>query len=453
MSRFRKRWLVLCAAFVIAAIAWAAFRATRPSSPAVPEIALGSVHPEIAAAIERAREEIRRNPQDGRAWGELSYILIANGFYEQSLPVLEQAQQLDPAHPAWPYLHGSVAMIISRPRIATEKLREALVLARLPEERAAVLFYLAQVDIEQGRIEEAARNIASLRELDGDSARVHFVSGLLDVVRGSRDSARDHLLKVAEHPSARKQASALLASLMHPDAASADKYRQQATQLPPDLPWPSSFDHKVRQYRVLTSTGLEQFQDLTAAGRKEEALDHLIELSERSPGEAVWYTLGMELFRMRDFAGAERAFREVIGFNATNAKAYLFLGASILEQAEHLWRQPDQRVASLARFQEAIEIERRAIDAEPNTALPYFLIGRSLLRLNEHSEAKASFRKAILIGPDLYEAHLALGEQLADEGKIVEAIEHLENAVRVAPPQHPEPRKILDKWRARYPQK
>ena len=61
----------------------------------------------------------------------------------------------------------------------------------------------------------------------------------------------------------------------------------------------------------------------------------------------------------------------------------------------------------------------------------------------------AAFRRAVLIGPDLAEAHQALGETLAEGSQLKEGLEHLENAVRVAPPGDPRPRQALEKWRAK----
>jgi cytochrome c-type biogenesis protein CcmH/NrfG len=55
----------------------------------------------------------------------------------------------------------------------------------------------------------------------------------------------------------------------------------------------------------------------------------------------------------------------------------------------------------------------------------------------------------VLQSPDLFEAHLALGELLAEGGQLREALDSFENAGRVAPPGNKQAQEAIEKWRAK----
>src|SRR5205085_7557740 len=105
--------------------------------PVIPPLALDGLEKELAAAVRKAQEEVRRQPRSGKAWGELSRLLVANDLNEPALEALAQVERFDPGQACWPYLHGSVLLTLSRPQEGIPKLRQALGLAVLPEERQA----------------------------------------------------------------------------------------------------------------------------------------------------------------------------------------------------------------------------------------------------------------------------------------------------------------------------
>src|SRR5262249_26238268 len=59
----------------------------------------------------------------------------------------------------------------------------------------------------------------------------------------------------------------------------------------------------------------------------------------------------------------------------------------------------------------------------------------------------AAFREAVLCQPETAEMHLALGEALAEAGKIDEGLPSLETAARLARPEGGRPKAALQKWR------
>src|SRR5947209_3700073 len=76
---------------------------TTPRPPAIP---LNGASKEMTEAVEEALQAVRRQPRSGRTWGVLGMVLTANGFNQQAIECLAQAERLDPQEPRWPYAHG-----------------------------------------------------------------------------------------------------------------------------------------------------------------------------------------------------------------------------------------------------------------------------------------------------------------------------------------------------------
>ncbi len=453
----RKLTVVFLAAALTGAAAWYGWR--WHTTPAPPDLSLDGVAPALRESVEKAAGAVRRQPRSAKAWGELCRLLIANGLDAQALPCLVQVQRLDPREPCWPYLHGSVALLLAKPREGIPKLREALTLtdaaatgdaatdaadARHAEARHAILFLLATALIEDGQLDEAEQRLRELGAAQGQGARLHFGLGLLARARDDRPAARKHLSVLADHPCARKQVCFLLASLTPEDEKLADSYRSRAAGLPPDVPWPCSYDEEVRNYRV--AAPLDRYHELAAAGRPEAALDYLRQAAAQAPDEETCYLLGIVLLKSRQFDEAEAMLRRSLEFNAQNMRAHLYLGAALIERGERLVREPGRHAPAMEVFRQAVAAEDKALALQSDVALAHLIRGRALKALGRPDEALAALRKATLAGPDLPEAHQLLGEVLAEAGQWDEAFEHLENAVRVAP-LDPRPRQALEKWR------
>src|SRR5204863_105374 len=62
----------------------------------------------VAAALDRATDEVRRAPRSAAAWGRLGQLLLAYRFPAEADACLARAEQLDPAEPRWPYHRGAL---------------------------------------------------------------------------------------------------------------------------------------------------------------------------------------------------------------------------------------------------------------------------------------------------------------------------------------------------------
>jgi arylsulfatase A-like enzyme len=81
----------------------------------------------------------------------------------------------------------------------------------------------------------------------------------------------------------------------------------------------------------------------------------------------------------------------------------------------------------------ALEIFRIAVDADPGYALGWQRIGQLLDAKRDLAGAEAAYRKALAAGPDMMQAHKALAGLLVETGRLDEAIALLEDAQKLDP--------------------
>lgn len=427
---------------VIAAGRYGWRRYTTPVPPVVP---LNGASKEKIEKIESATEAVRRNGRSGRAWGELGLTLMANGFPDESVACFAHAERFEPTEPRWPYHQGTIAITAGR-KDGFDKLRTALAASTTSKTRRAVLFTLARALVEDGQFEEAERVAASLRELSGEDASSDFVLALLAHGRGDRATARTHLHKLVDHPSARKRACLLLASLTDEPELARD-YKRRGSELPNDPPWPDTFENELERYRAAPPNPLAPYQSLKAQGRHEEALALLQEQMKQSPDEVSCLTLGFDLIGANRFDEAARAYRQAVRLNPRSARAHMFLGVCLLQIGERRLNQPDTKDQAPELFREVVIVEDRAIALQNDLTDAHLSRGRALQHLGRTPEAIEAFRQAVRVGTEYAEMHQALGEALAESGQVREGLEHLENAVKLAKPNDLKPQQALNKWR------
>ncbi len=85
------------------------------------------------------------------------------------------------------------------------------------------------------------------------------------------------------------------------------------------------------------------------------------------------------------------------------------------------------------RYEEAEDVCRRALQADPADPDAWHLLGLISCRLGRLGEAESSYGRAISARPDFAKAHGDLGVALANQGRLEEAVASLRRAVALAP--------------------
>jgi tetratricopeptide (TPR) repeat protein len=373
-------------------------------------------------------------------------VLAANGFEAEAPPCYAQAERLDPANPAWPYLRG-VQIADSDPNQSFPLFEKALALTSEPVEQAAIHFRLAVLLIEAGQLADADRHAVALRKIEPDGARAHFVLGLMALARDDRDAARQHLARLVEVPFIQKRACTLLAGLV--DGKKAQKLLDRAARLPTDLAWPDPFEQRMRSHYVDRMSRLAPFLALEGQGRDREAIEFLRQLARESPDAETCFTLGFALYKRNQLDEAEKYLRAAIDAEPTLVSAHVFLGSSLLLRGEKKLKEADGKEAALELFRQAIVAEDKALALKNQLALAHETRGLALKHLGRRDEALKALRQAVLIQPDSPDMQLSLGEALAEADQLKEGLQHLEYAVQFARPTDPRPREALRKWQAK----
>src|SRR5947209_3043949 len=147
--RRRARAVALGAA-VLVGLALAGLLWRRYAAPAPPAVSFADVDPEVARAVEAAREEVRRRPYSAAAWGRLGQVLHAHRYQAEADLCFAHAERLDPDDPRWPYLQG-LDLRHDDPEAAVRHLERAV--ARAGGRTEAPELCLAEAGLQLDRLE------------------------------------------------------------------------------------------------------------------------------------------------------------------------------------------------------------------------------------------------------------------------------------------------------------
>ncbi|MCK1636681.1 winged helix-turn-helix domain-containing protein [Bradyrhizobium sp. 157] len=125
---------------------------------------------------------------------------------------------------------------------------------------------------------------------------------------------------------------------------------------------------------------------------------------------------------------AQRLFRRAIELDPNLADAYGYLSYAIVLSMIYFEAEPNE-----ARVTEAIAIGRKGVELDDQDGLIRFMYGRALLAGKAYGDALAELETAIELNPCLAVGYCGLGDSLAYEGRISEAIPYFQRAIELSP--------------------
>jgi tetratricopeptide (TPR) repeat protein len=137
------------------------------------------------------------------------------------------------------------------------------------------------------------------------------------------------------------------------------------------------------------------------------------------------FALGRALFGTGNPGGAANAFRTAVALRPQDTKARFFL-ATALETAGD--------------YENALSQYRELVNLDSSNAEGYLGLGVLLVKLGGEKvrDGIEQLSRALALNGDLYEARIAIGRALIQQGRPGEAVEHLQRAIELSP-KNPEP--------------
>src|SRR5205085_2397672 len=166
----------------------------------------------------------------------------------------------------------------------------------------------------------------------------------------------------------------------------------------------------------------ELFSDGMAAsqhGRYQESVDKLTSVLKTDPNSVpAHYLLGLDYYRLKDFAKAIEEFQKVLHFSPDYSLAVFQLGLSYA------------RAGDLSR---AVETLEHALQLDPTNFSAAYNLGAVHVQQGNTAQAIQAFRESIRIAPEYVRGHISLGEVLLYDRQTEEAIAQLRQAIELEP--------------------
>jgi tetratricopeptide (TPR) repeat protein len=150
-------------------------------------------------------------------------------------------------------------------------------------------------------------------------------------------------------------------------------------------------------------------------GNTREAADELRAITGAHPEyEPAFVTLAAVLCRMQDYPGGLKSYRKALQLNPADSVAQLSLAKAFL---------------SLHRYEDAIPELRQYALEHPADAEGRYLLGVSYRGAHRLDQAEGALREALQVNPAFPGLDSELGATLTQEGKMKEALPHLDRAI------------------------
>jgi tetratricopeptide (TPR) repeat protein len=124
----------------------------------------------------------------------------------------------------------------------------------------------------------------------------------------------------------------------------------------------------------------------------------------------------------------QRLFRRAIELDPGLAQAYAWLSNAIVLAMVYFDADPREE-----NLNEAVDIARKAVVLDERDALTHFACGRALLASKAYQDSLAALESAVELNPNLAMVYCGLGDSLAYEGRVSEAIPYFEKAIALSP--------------------
>jgi tetratricopeptide (TPR) repeat protein len=373
-------------------------------------------------ALAESEAAVAEAPRDAYAWGLRGYLLSRSGRKEDALAAYDRAVAFDPLDAVSRNNRGAMLLELGRAEEARAEFDSALALdpkyADALNNRGAALERL-------GRDQEAASAYRAATEADPEHAKAHSNLGTLAYRQGRADEARERFRRAHDlDPTLGAPALNLLLvggpdlerdellSTLRATVDRLDAPRRVRARAYVALAGREAADGDFEAARALYLEALALDPDDYALlnnlavvedqlGLDRDAILHLeAALAERPDLLVAQNNVGIVHVHRGSLESAEAIFRYILEKDANFHRAHYNLGVVLAAEG--------RLAAALQSFQRAAALAPRDADIRYNLGLLRRRLGAS------EDEERRAYEAALILDPELAEAHLSLGCFLAD---------------------------------------
>lgn len=396
-----------------------------------PNVTLSALDPLIASIIQTSRTAVITHPKSGAAWGHLGEALHAAEFKTEAMICYSNALARDQNDFRWPYLLGLLELQ-EHTDSAITRLQSATELAA--DKTDAPRYQLARALAERGRFEEALPHLRMLIAANPAHAPAHVEMARVYLAQGALKEATQELQPALTNNYTRR-AALLIAGQIAQRNGQADiaaQLSRRATSMPRFFDWPDPVLLEVQKLSIDQSKLADEANALLQQQRMADAevvINQLLNSFPEDP-EAL-LLLGRLRYMQRRCAESEAVFRKHLAIQPNSLNGLIQLGLSLLCQEQ---------------WTNAAKVLEQAVALKPDFAQAHHNLALARSRAGDAAGAIRSFRDALRCNPGDFNTHLALAEELANDGKVAEAKEEVNRAAVLSPndPRIPKARQQLE---------
>jgi len=280
--------------------------------------------------------------------------------------------------------------------------------AKKSPDNPKILLFRGGLRIEQGKLDDGVRDLQRVVQLQPDWPLPQYLLGLAYVRQGKLDLAQGALNGAAELDPNLALPHIILAQLAlnqgKPEAAIAaiEKTLEQKPQT-------------VQPYLIRSAALAEEGR----FGDAEKSTLPLVDEFPEPPARAMTYRiLAWAKFQQKRYEEAYKFAKESLKYDASSQEGLYLIGATQIGM-----NRPDAGLAEVTKY----------VQATPDSAPGYEVLGQLQAITGHSSDAEASFQKAISMDPNLISAQLRLSDLELSEGKLNEAFNLLAKLAQAQP--------------------
>ncbi len=374
--------------------------------------------PDLAvSAADAYQAVIERDPEDADAYLNLGKLRLSLKQVPEALEALRRHLVLAPRSDEGAFLAAQALLRLSRQDEAIALLEEYV--NRRPDSPQLLVALMESYEGAE-RLQEAAAAGERLLRLKFDVLRTRLALARINQRLGRHDQAVVNLTEAARVMNARgseftdadRAGVSLRIVQVLLDAGRPEEALASAGSGADRFPADPRFELKKGEALLmqgLAARAEKLFKEVRSA-HKDDDSGLVAQISD------VYLSAGARLERAKDYEGAEKHLKRAIEVNPDNSQALNYLGYMLADRSVHL--------------DEAIGYIRKALERDPDNGAYLDSLGWAYFRKGEYVRAEKALASAIVASPDEAEIHAHMGELYSATGRLMDAIEAWQDALR-----------------------